>query len=61
MGLQLHVLRPTVSGWQSEVARYQLRELLKIGYIGIIQNRMETTVVFWGNIGLMEKKIETTL
>ena len=61
MGLQLHVLRPTLSGWQSEVARYQLRELLKIGYIGIMENEMETTVVFWGNIGITEKKMETTL
>ena len=30
------------------------------GYIGIMENKMETTVVYWGYIGIMEKKMETT-
>ena len=28
---------------------------------GIIENKMETTVVYWGYIGRMEKKMETTI
>ena len=31
----------------------------KWGYIGIMENKMETTVVYWGYIGIMEKKMET--
>ena len=41
------------------------------GYIGIMEKKMETTVVFWkikwkllfhrGYIGIMEKKMETTV
>ena len=25
------------------------------GYIGIMENKMETTIVYWGYIGIMEK------
>ena len=25
-----------------------------------MEKKMETTVVYWGNIGIMEKKMETT-
>ena len=32
-----------------------------LGYIGIMENRMETTIVYWGCIGIMEKKMETTI
>ena len=30
-------------------------------YIGIMENKMETTVVYWGSMGRMEKKMETTI
>ena len=30
-------------------------------YIGIMENKMETTIVHWGNIGIMENKMETTI
>ena len=30
------------------------------GYIGIMENKMETTIVYRGDIGIMEKKMETT-
>ena len=33
----------------------------KLGYMGIMENKMETTIVYWGNIGIMEKKMETTI
>ena len=26
-----------------------------------MENKMETTVVYWGYIGIMEKKMETTI
>ena len=28
------------------------------GYIGIMENKMETTIVYWGYIGTMEKKMK---
>ena len=31
-----------------------------IGYIGILENRMETTIIYWGYIGIMETRMETT-
>ena len=31
------------------------------GYIGIMENKMETTIVYRGYIGVMEKKMETTV
>ena len=30
------------------------------GVFGIMENKMETTIVYWGNIGIMEKNMETT-
>ena len=30
------------------------------GYIGIMENKMETTIVYRGYRGIMEKKVETT-
>ena len=36
-----------------------MRSSTVIGYIGIIENKMETTMVYWGYIGIMEKKMET--
>ena len=30
-------------------------------YIGMIEKKMETTIVYWGYIAIMEKKMETTL
>ena len=29
--------------------------------MGIMENKMETTIVYWGNIEIMEKKMETTI
>ena len=29
--------------------------------IGIMENKMETTIVYWGYIGIMENKMETTI
>ena len=26
---------------------------------GIMENKMETTIVYWGHIGIMENKMET--
>ena len=34
---------------------------LKGVYIGIMENKMETTIVDRGYIGIMEKKMETTM
>ena len=31
------------------------------GYVGIMENKMETTIVNWGYIGIMEKEMETTI
>ena len=28
---------------------------------GIMENKMETTIVYWGYIGIMEQKMETTI
>ena len=28
--------------------------------MGIMEKKVETTIVYWGNIGIMEKKMETT-
>ena len=30
-------------------------------YIGIMENRMETSKAYWGSFGIMEKKMETTI
>ena len=30
------------------------------GYIGIMEKKMDTTIVYWDYIGIMEKKMETT-
>ena len=35
-------------------------------YIGFtlgyeVENKMETTIVYWGYVGIMEKKMETTI
>ena len=30
-------------------------------YIGIIEKKMETTMVYWDYIGIMEKEMETTM
>ena len=29
--------------------------------IGIMENKMETSIVYWVYIGIMEKKIESTI
>ena len=29
--------------------------------MGIMENEMETTIVYWGNIGITENKMETTI
>ena len=29
-------------------------------YVGIMEKKMETTIVYWGYIGIMEKNMETT-
>ena len=29
--------------------------------MGIMENKMETTMVYWGNIGIMENQMETTI
>ena len=31
------------------------------GYIGIMEKKMETTIVYWGYIRIMEHKLETTI
>ena len=31
------------------------------GNIGIMEKKMETTIVCWGNIGRMEKKMESII
>ena len=31
-----------------------------MGYVGILEKKMETTIVYWGYIGIMENKMETT-
>ena len=33
----------------------------KLGYIGIMEKKMETTIVYWDYIGMMDKKMETTI
>ena len=29
--------------------------------MGIMAKKMETTIVYWGNIGIIEKKMKTTI
>ena len=29
--------------------------------MGIMEKKMETTIVYWGNLGIMEKKMEATI
>ena len=29
--------------------------------IGIMENKMESTIVYWGYIGIMETKMDTTI
>ena len=29
--------------------------------MGIMEKKMETTIVYWGNIGIMENKLEATI
>ena len=45
-----------------EVAAQMQWKLLKyMGLlIGIMDNKLETTIVHWGNIGIMENRMETT-
>ena len=31
------------------------------GHIGIMENKMEATIVYWGYIGIMENKMEATM
>ena len=31
------------------------------GYIGIVEQKMETTIVYGGNIGIMENEMEATI
>ena len=38
--------------------QHQSKEL---SYIRIMENKMETTTVYWGYIGIMENKMETTI
>ena len=44
-------LPPTIQGHQSMK--------VYLGYIGIMEKKMETSMVCWGYIGMMEKKIKT--
>ena len=43
---------------------YETRKL-RLGYIGVIygimEKKIETTIVYWGNIGIMEKEMEATI
>ena len=32
-----------------------------MGYIGIMEKKIETSIVYWGYIGIMENKMETTM
>ena len=32
-----------------------------IGFIGMMDKKMETTIVYWGYIGVMEKKMEASV
>ena len=34
---------------------------LNWGYIGIVEKKMETTIISWGYIWIMEKKTETII
>ena len=31
------------------------------GFVGIMEERMETTIVYWGFVGIMENQMETTI
>ena len=37
------------------------REFIHWGNIGIVEKKMETTIVYWGYIRIMEKKLEATI
>ena len=43
----------------SQYGRQADKEILHWGYIGIMEKKMETTIM--GYIGIMEKKMETTM
>ena len=38
----------------------QSAERTLLGHVGIMDNDMATTIVYWVYIGIMEKKMETT-
>ena len=40
---------------------FKSRAPYRISYIGIMENKMETTIVYWGYIGIMENRMETTI
>ena len=63
---------PTTNTWwglglqqtkHAQRVRQELRGYVWViwGYIGIMENKMETTIVHWGYIGIMKKKRETTM
>ena len=31
------------------------------GYVGILEKKRETTIVYWGYVGILEKTMETTI
>ena len=31
------------------------------GFIGMTEHKMETTTVYWGHVGIMEKKMEASI
>ena len=34
---------------------------IRYGNMGIMDNKMETTIIYWGYIGIMEKEMESTV
>ena len=42
-------------------SRHMLVQAMLIRHDGIMENQMESTVVYWGFLGIMEKKIEATI
>ena len=51
---------PVSDAWTANLVCILLFSLGCRVYIGIMEKKMEATIVYWG-VGIMEKKMETTM
>ena len=67
LGFQIYPCLPMLCAARSDLGRGWLGSVVirprrcNFCHIGIMENKMETTIVYWGYIGIMENKMETTI